>query len=187
MFDDYHKDDSGGTGEHVLSTDGAIALKVTFNAPVVVLEVNIHADVALLAVEKVLVQSVANPADPTVWAMVNRLGGVVIPELADVAVVLCKLGVATVAVLGSRLNGLATHTEHHLCFVPTKKYPINHGQHFHSLSRTLNEMQYYICILILGREERAYLTMAWLHTSSWQNLQLNHLPQQLAFSLHPLL
>lgn len=55
VFDDYHKDDSSGTGEHVLSTDGAVALEVTFNAPVVVPELNVHADVALLAVEKVLV------------------------------------------------------------------------------------------------------------------------------------
>lgn len=134
VFDDYHKDDSCGTGEHVLSTDGAVALEVTFNAPVVALELNVHADVALLAVEKVLVQSVANPADPTVRAMVNRLVGIVIPELASVAVVLCKLGVARVAFLGCKLNGLAMHTEHHLCLAPTKKNPTNHGQYFHFLS-----------------------------------------------------
>lgn len=125
MFDDYHKDDSGGTGEHVLSTDGTVAFEVTFNAPVVVLELNVHADVALLAVEKVLVQSVSNPADPTVRAMVNRLVGVIIPELADVAIVLCKLGVTRVAVLGCWLNGLAMHTEHHLCLIPARRVSNN--------------------------------------------------------------
>jgi hypothetical protein len=125
----YHKDDSGGTGEHVLSADGTVALEIAFNAPVVVLELNVHANVTLLAVEKVLAQSVANSTNPAICTVINWFGGVVVPELADVAVVLCKLSVARLACLGSRLDGFAMHTEHHLCLVPKGRIAVTLDQY----------------------------------------------------------
>lgn len=85
----YHKDHSGRAGKHVFSTDRAIALQVSLNA-LVVSQSRAHADVAFFAMEKVLAQPLANSTDATVVAMIDLFPGVIVPQLADVTVVLCQ-------------------------------------------------------------------------------------------------
>lgn len=54
----------------------------------------------------------APPADAAVVTVVDLLTAVVVPQLADVAVVACSLGAALHAVLGSLLRGAACHAKH---------------------------------------------------------------------------
>jgi len=83
----WHKDDRAGASEHKLSTNGTVAFEVALDTSVVVLKSDHHADVALVAMEVVDTEALANTTDATVVAMIDVLGGVVIPELAAVAVV----------------------------------------------------------------------------------------------------
>lgn len=85
----YHKDHRGSAGKHVLATNRAIALQVPLNT-LVVQKSSAHADVAFLAVEKIFAQSLSDAADPTVVTVIDLLPWVIVPELADVAVVFCK-------------------------------------------------------------------------------------------------
>jgi hypothetical protein len=81
----WHEDDRASAGEHKLSTNGTIAFEVALNTSVVVLKSDHHADVARVAMEVVDTKALANTTDATVVAMIDVLGGVVVPELAVVA------------------------------------------------------------------------------------------------------
>jgi hypothetical protein len=67
---------------------------------------------AYLAVEKVLAQTLAAPADATVVAVVDVLVWVVVPELAYAAEVAGRGGAAVDAALGGLLGTGAEHAEH---------------------------------------------------------------------------
>lgn len=84
----------------------------------IVLKLNVHTDIALFAMKVVSSESLPDSADPTVVAVIDMFLGVVVPELAGVAVVDRHPRLAGGAVLGSLLNGLAMHTEHHLGLAP---------------------------------------------------------------------
>jgi hypothetical protein len=58
---------------------------------------------------EVFAQTFASSADAAVWAMVNLLFAVVIPQLADIAIVACSLQLAVVAVFGCLLRCAARH------------------------------------------------------------------------------
>jgi hypothetical protein len=78
-----------------------------------------------LAVEKILAQPLANPAQSAVGAVVDGLVGVVVPELADAAVVVGR----RLAALGARIRGLlrtsAEHAEHVLGLAAGKDMVFN--------------------------------------------------------------
>lgn len=84
----------------------------------VILELDVHADVALFAMEVIPPKSLPDPADPTVITVINMFLGVVVPEFAGVAIVDRHPGLAGRAVLGGLLDGLAVHAEHHLGLAP---------------------------------------------------------------------
>src|SRR5690554_1246041 len=114
----YHENHRGRTREQVFSANGAVALKAAFDTLVIVFEVDDHADIALFAMEEILVETVSDPTDPAVGTVVHGLCRVIIPEFANVAIITRQLFVAGVTGLSSWLNGFAVHTEHRLCFVP---------------------------------------------------------------------
>lgn len=114
----HHENDRGCTGKHILSADGTIALQVALDALVIVLKLNVHTDITLFAMKVVSSKPLPDSADPTVVAMIDVFLGVVVPELAGVAVVDRHTRLAGGAGLGSLLDGLAVHTEHHLGLAP---------------------------------------------------------------------
>lgn len=73
-----------------------------------------------LAVEKVLAQTLADAADAAIVAMINILLAIIVPELADTAVVLRGLFTTRFAPLRGRLSMPAQHAEHVLRFLPNK-------------------------------------------------------------------
>ena len=71
---------------------------------------------ANLAVDIVLAEALSPPAYTTIITMVDPLTAVIIPELAYIAVIPCRLLTTVLAMFASRLWGAANHTEHVLSF-----------------------------------------------------------------------
>ena len=69
---------------------------------------------------EVLAQTFSSPADTTVWAVVDLLLAVVIPELANVTIVACGFRLTVLAHLGCWLGRTACHTQHVLCQLPVQ-------------------------------------------------------------------
>lgn len=65
-----------------------------------------------LAVEEVLAKSLANSTNSTVVTVIYALLTVIVPKLANIAVVLSSLLVAVSAILCCRLSMAAQHTQH---------------------------------------------------------------------------
>jgi hypothetical protein len=114
----HHENDGGGASEHVLSAYWTVTLQVALNALVLILELDVHADVTFLAMKVISSKSLTDPADPTVVAVIDMFLGVVVPELAYVAIVDRHPSLAGGAVLGSFLDSLAVHAEHRLGLAP---------------------------------------------------------------------
>jgi hypothetical protein len=68
--------------------------------------------------EVILAKSLPAATDSAVIAVVNRFFPVIVPELADRAVIASSNRTAGFAPLAGRLRGLAQHTEHKLGFSP---------------------------------------------------------------------
>lgn len=83
----WHKDHRGSTGEHVLATNGAIAFQVALDTFVVAFKMNAHTDIALFAMKVIATKSLSNPADTAIVTVINVLFRVVVPQLANVAIV----------------------------------------------------------------------------------------------------
>jgi hypothetical protein len=64
---------------------------------------------------EVFAQTFASSADTAVWAMVDLLFAVVVPQLADIAIVACSLQLAVLAVFCRFLRCSARHAQHVLC------------------------------------------------------------------------
>ena len=71
-----------------------------------------HAGYAFLAVEEILAETLAQSADTAVVAMIDALVRVIVPELADGAVVECCVLAAHSAGLRDGLGGAAEHAKH---------------------------------------------------------------------------
>lgn len=119
-----HHDHSLRRGEHVIPADGTIALSGPFDTPMGVFNryrqayaaclvfVQYSSDAmhsgdavpAYLAMEKVLAQSLAYTTNATIRAMVYTLLAVVIPQLANLAKILCSLLAAFFTNMGGRLS-----------------------------------------------------------------------------------
>lgn len=69
---------------------------------------------------EVLAQTFSSPADTAVWAVVDFLLAVVVPQLADVTVIACSLRLTVLACIGCLLRRTAYHTEHVLCHLPVQ-------------------------------------------------------------------
>jgi hypothetical protein len=70
---------------------------------------------AYLAVYKILPDALASSAYPTVLTMIDTLRAIVIPQLADVAIVPCPTLPTPLAPLTGGLRSVAKHTQHVLC------------------------------------------------------------------------
>jgi hypothetical protein len=105
-------------GEHVFSTDGAIALGAPFDAFMGAFGRDRHAGGACLAVEEVLPQPFAESTDTAVITVIDRLVRVVVPQFADVTIVMCRWYLALLTHLANRLWGIAEHAEHVFRFSP---------------------------------------------------------------------
>ena len=73
-----------------------------------------------LAMVEVFAQTRASPADAAIWAVVDALLAVVIPKLANIAVVTCGWGLAIDAVVSRLLRRSASHAEHVLGQLPVQ-------------------------------------------------------------------
>jgi hypothetical protein len=62
--------------------------------------------------EKIFPKSLANSANPTIVAMINTFLAVVVPQLADIAIVVSCIFPALMATLGCRLGISTEHAEH---------------------------------------------------------------------------
>jgi hypothetical protein len=82
-----HKYNGLRRGEQVFATYGAIAFGRLFNTSMSGLGGDRHADNAGLAMEKVFSQTLSESADATIIAVVNRFLWVIVPELANGAVI----------------------------------------------------------------------------------------------------
>ena len=65
-----------------------------------------------LAVEEVLAKSLANSTNSTIVTVIYALFTVIVPKLANIAVVLSSLLIALSAILCRRLSMAAQHTQH---------------------------------------------------------------------------
>lgn len=70
---------------------------------------------AYLAVIEVLAQTFPSSTNATVWAMVDFLFTVVVPQLANVAIVACSLRLAVFAGIARLLGRATRHAQHVLC------------------------------------------------------------------------
>lgn len=59
---------------------------------------------AYLAMKEVFAQALSNTADTTICAVVNTLFAVIVPEFADIAIILCSLFPAASTSLGGGLR-----------------------------------------------------------------------------------
>jgi hypothetical protein len=108
----WHENDHTRTRKHVLATNRTITLQRPFNAPMIILQAHRHANPTRIAMEVILAQALADPTQTAFIAMVNLFAGVVVPEVAVVAVVGGERGVAVGAGLAGWLDSLAVHAEH---------------------------------------------------------------------------
>ncbi len=110
----WHKDDGGGRGEHVLATNGTVALQVAFDALVFSLKGNGHANITSLAVEKVLSQTASDSTNTAVFAVVNGLSRIIVPQFTLVAIIMGQGMLALFAGLSRRCNVETMHAHHPL-------------------------------------------------------------------------
>jgi hypothetical protein len=129
-----HRDDGGRRGEEMIAADWTVALGGTREALVrgrvrdgyaniaalhtVSLVQTVSNGEAYLAVVEVFAQTFSSPADTTVWAVIDLLLAVVVPELTNVTVVTCSFRLTVPAHIGCRLGRSACHTQHVLCQLP---------------------------------------------------------------------
>ena len=73
-----------------------------------------------LAVIEVFAQSFSSATDAAVWAVIDLLLAVVVPELADVTIVTCSFGLTVLADIGCWLRRTASHAQHVLCHLPVQ-------------------------------------------------------------------
>lgn len=108
----WHKGHSRGAGKHVLTTDGTITFKTSFNAAMSFLHIDRHTDIACLAVEEVCAKATTCPTQAAFVTVVAGFLGVVVPKLALVAIVSCDLSAAMAAVLACWSKCHAEHAKH---------------------------------------------------------------------------
>jgi hypothetical protein len=92
-----HEDHSLRRRKHVLSTDRAVAVRAPLYALVRGGHGYTHTQPAGLAVKEVLSQPPADSAYAAVCTVVYRLVRVVLPEVTDIAVVVCGFHTAVLA------------------------------------------------------------------------------------------
>mmetsp|Transcript_8705 Transcript_8705/g.21691 ORF Transcript_8705/g.21691 Transcript_8705/m.21691 type:complete len:351 (-) Transcript_8705:398-1450(-) len=107
-----HEDDGEDRGEEELAADGAVGLERVFEALVLGAGGEGDAGVALVAMEVVDANALANSADATAIAVVDVLVRGVVVEVARPAKVLCKSDVAGATVLANGLDIAALHAQH---------------------------------------------------------------------------
>jgi hypothetical protein len=81
---------------------------------------NGYANIAALAVIEVFAQTFSSSADTTVWAVVDFLLAVVVPELADITIVTRSFGLTVLADISCWLGSAACHAQHILCHLPVQ-------------------------------------------------------------------
>lgn len=108
----YHEDHGGGAGEHVLAADRTVAFQVALDAAVFILYGDAHTDIALLAVEEIVPEAPALPADATVVAVVDALLWIIVPQLTLIAVIPSSDRAALATGLCRRLQGHTLHAQH---------------------------------------------------------------------------
>lgn len=94
----------------MVAADGTVAFSSAWQALVRGCVGNGDADIAALAVVEVFAQAFASPANTAVWAMINLLFAVVIPELANVTIIACSLCITVDADVTRFLGCSAQHT-----------------------------------------------------------------------------
>jgi hypothetical protein len=98
-----------GGGVHILQAYWAILLQLSLHTRVTSLRRHSEATLALIAMEEVI--SSSNPAYSTLFAMEDLFCYVIIiPQVANGAEVACKLHLALIACLSTRLNIFAKYT-----------------------------------------------------------------------------
>lgn len=111
-----HEHDGIARREHILPANGAVAFGRVLDTAMGFLDLDGHARDAFLAVEEILAEAFAQPADPAVVAVVDAFVGVIVPELAHGTVVECCILAAHPAGLRNGLGRAAQHAEHVACF-----------------------------------------------------------------------
>lgn len=75
-------------GKHVLAADGAVAVDLLVRALVMTVgHRDRHAKIAVFAVEKVDPEALANAADATVVTVIDGPLGIVLPQMAHLAII----------------------------------------------------------------------------------------------------
>jgi hypothetical protein len=74
-----HERNRRGAVEEILATDRTIAFGRVLDTAMLVLEANAHASGAGLAVEIILANTLANPTEAAIVAVIDGLSGVVVP------------------------------------------------------------------------------------------------------------
>lgn len=115
-----HRDDGGRRGEEMIAADWTVALGGTRETLVRGGVRDGYANVAALAVVEVFAQTFSSPADTTVWAVVDLLLAVIVPELTNVTIVTCSFRLTLPAHMGCWLGCSACHAQHVLCQLPVQ-------------------------------------------------------------------
>ena len=120
-----HGDHGGRGSEQVIAADGTVAFGGTWETFVRCSVGYRNADIAglawsaifkqsheqsYLAVVEVSAQAFASPAYLTVWAVVDLLLAVIVPQLAKITVIACRFQVAVFAMVSRFLGRATCHT-----------------------------------------------------------------------------
>jgi len=111
-----HGDHSRRGVEEIFTADRTIAFSGPLDTAMGVSKAYRNTNIASLAVDIVLAEALSPPAYTTIITMVDSLTAVIIPELAYIAVIPCRLLTTVLAMFASRLWSAASHTEHVLSF-----------------------------------------------------------------------
>ncbi len=75
--------------------------------------------------EEIFSKPLANSANPTIMTMIDTFLAVIVPQFADIAIVVCCIFPALMAILGCRLGMSTEHAEHVLCISANQRMVLN--------------------------------------------------------------
>lgn len=151
-----HGHDSGGRGEHILPTYRTITISGAFDAAMVMSVLNVDAYIAPQAMNVVFANAFASSTNAAVWAVVDVLCWIVVPQLTYITVITCCLLLALSTELCSLLRMTTKHAKNItnvlpdklmiLCFVVTVTARVE--------SLTLRTLHFDITHVVLTSERR---------------------------------
>lgn len=110
-------DDCRGRREEIVETEWTVAVRCSLDTRVGIRCGDGDADIASLAVDIVFSNALTSTTNPTVVAVIDAFCAIIVPKLALVTVVVCRLLKTLDASFARWLRSLTKHAEHTLRFL----------------------------------------------------------------------